>query len=34
MEYFKEQADAKGDEGFAGLIKEVEERDDLKALLK
>ena len=34
MEYFKEQANAKGDEDFEGLIKEVEERDDLKALLK
>lgn len=34
MEYFKDQADAKGDEDFAALVKEVEEREDLKALLK
>ena len=34
MEYFKNQAKAKGDEDFAALVKEVEEREDLKALVK
>jgi hypothetical protein len=33
MEYFKAQGD-KGDEDFAALLKEVEEREDLKALVK
>lgn len=33
MEYFTAQGD-KGDEDFAGLVKEVEEREDLKALVK
>ena len=34
MEYFKNQAEAKGDEDFAALVKEVEEREDLKALVQ
>jgi hypothetical protein len=34
MEYFKNQADAKGDKDFAALIKEVDEREDLKALVQ
>jgi len=34
MAYFKEQAEGKGDEDFANLVKEVEERQDLKALVK
>jgi hypothetical protein len=34
MEYFKNQAEAKGDEDFAALVKEVDEREDLKVLLK
>lgn len=34
MAYFKEQAEGKGDEDFAALIKEVDEREDLKALIK
>jgi hypothetical protein len=33
MEYFQAKGD-KGDEDFAALLKEVEEREDLKALVK
>lgn len=32
MEYFNQAA--KGDEDFAAMVKEVEDREDLKALIK